>query len=93
MSTIYFPRRARRDDLNGHLIVQENLDLIKDIAESGVPGPPGPPGSTGPAGPPGTAGYPPASGHEGDILMVVGGVPVWADVPTPPTAGIGWSDV
>jgi hypothetical protein len=77
---IYFPRRARRDDPNGHMIVQENLDLLKGITATGLPGPAGPMGPSGPTGPTGPAGPPGPTGATG---------------PQGPagTSGILWSDV
>ena len=53
-----------------------------------IPGPPGPAGVQGPAGAPG---YPVTSGHEGDVLTVVSGVPVWADSGV--VVGVEWEDV
>jgi hypothetical protein len=32
MATI-FPQRARRDDPNGHMVVQNNLDFLKDVVD------------------------------------------------------------
>jgi Repeat of unknown function (DUF5907)/Collagen triple helix repeat (20 copies) len=63
--TIYFPRRARREDPAGHMIVQENLDLLKEVTATGVPGPTGPMGPAGPTGPTGAPGAPGPQGPQG----------------------------
>jgi hypothetical protein len=88
-NNIYFPRRARRDDKVGHLIVQENLDLIKDMADAGTPGPIGP---TGPAGPSGPAGVPGAVAvYESSTEPV--GAPlgaIWITSDPPPTGTDYW---
>jgi len=55
-----FPTRARRNDFNGHMVVQELLYYLKDevdgLAGTGLPGPPGPQGPPGPSGPTGANG-------------------------------------
>jgi hypothetical protein len=84
MATV-FPQRARRDDNNGHMAVQNNLDFLKDLLDKGTFGSIGPPGPTGPAGPAGPG--IPLPAVNGQWIKGAGGVPVWsaiadADVPS-----------
>lgn len=59
-ATTNFPERARRDDPNGHMVVQRMLEFLRNKydAAGGVPGPAGPQGPSGPQGPTGPAGVP-----------------------------------
>jgi hypothetical protein len=86
-----FPKRARREDARGHMVVQENLDWLRDKVDPLVDVATGPPGPAGPSGPPGPQGIPGPAGPTGATGPVgpMGAVAVYDQATEPVGAPLG----